>query len=526
MATLADAPPARRTRRRRRATNGPLVVLVAGAMLMASTSVALASDPHPNPPRLVSGPDPLPNMDDPKHCGAAASTPDNFNEDDRAGWEAEATLAVNPTNRLNLVAAWMQNWADAIVVGYSTDGGNNWNQVVPPTSKCTPGGFEKYDVGSHDPSLAAGAGGPQGTVYLQSVGGGGERTGILVNRSLDGGKTWLNPPKELDTAEFPLFVDWSGVVADPVTPGSAYAVWNRGNVPATFRDQFFSHTADGGDTWSEPKQIPSSPGQLVLGPQLLILPDGTLVDVFTEIPPQPGAKITACPHGPTMLMATRSTDGGATWSAPTTIAEADPSLLALPRAAVAPDGTIYVSWARDVSDARERRYNLMHAKSTDGGRTWLPEGVVADEPGPPEPGSTSFPEADPTTRCISISAAPSLAVAADGTVGVAFYDHRNDDPRNIPPKVTDYWLRHSHDGGSSWQEAHLAGPFDQTYAPTNDGGPGGPGFLGDYQGMTALGNGFGTAFALAQPLPGANFELGPWPSPDDIPTDIFFVRVR
>lgn len=139
-----------------------------------------------------------------------------------------------------------------------------------------------------------------------------------------------------------------------------------------------------------------------------------------------------------MLMATRS-ENGATWSTPTTIAEADPSLIALGSAAVAPDGTIYVSWAKDVSDARGRRYNLMYSKSTDGGLTWLEKPqVIADQPGPPEPGSTLFLAASPTTRCISISAAPSLAVSADGTVGVAFYDHRNDDPRNDPPKVTDF----------------------------------------------------------------------------------------
>lgn len=497
----------------------PLFCLLAASMvLIIPTTVAVASAPNPTPPRLVSGPDPLPTADEDPHCGAAAGT-----EFDRSGWEAEATLAVNPANRLNLVAAWMQDWADAIVVGYSTDGGNNWKQVVPPTTICTPGGFEKYENSALDPSLAIAPDG--GIVYLSAVaaGNGGNLKGMLVNRSRDGGKTWLNPPKELDTAEFPLYIDWSRVAADPARPRTAYAVWNKGTFPAT-REQFFARTTDGGENWSDPKQIPSSqPGQLVLGPQILILPDGTLVDVFAEIPAQPASGLTECPHGPMMLLATRSTDGGDTWSTPTTIA-ADPSLLA-GSAAVAPDGTIYASWAKDASDETGRRYNLMYSKSTDGGQTWSDPEVIADEKGPPEPGNTVFLTAFPTTRCM-ILAAPSLAVAADGTVGVAFYDHRNDDPRNDPPKVTDFWFRHSHDGGSSWQETHLAGPFDQTYAPTADGGPGGPGFLGDYQGMTAIGNGFGAAFVLAQPLPGANFKLGDWPSPDDIPTDVFFVRVR
>jgi hypothetical protein len=38
-----------------------------------------------------------------------------------------------------------------------------------------------------------------------------------------------------------------------------------------------------------------------------------------------------------------------------------------------------------------------------------------------------------------------LAINADGTVGVAFYDHRHD-PGNEPPRVTDYWFRSSRQG--------------------------------------------------------------------------------
>jgi hypothetical protein len=179
----------------------------------------------------------------------------------------------------------------------------------------------------------------------------------------------------------------------------------------------------------------------------------------------------------------------------------------------------------------------MFCKSTDGGVSWsAPAMAGPSEPGLQEIGVTySFtdPTTMQTTYCSVISAGPSLAVAADGTVGVAFYDHRND-PGNNPPQVTEYWFRYSRDGGETWQELtdHLAGPFDQTTAPSQDGRrhddrKNGPGFLGDYQGIAQVAGGFAIVFTLAKPLSGANFALGPCTyTPKCAPTDVFFTKVK
>jgi hypothetical protein len=82
---------------------------------------------------------------------------------------------------------------------------------------------------------------------------------------------------------------------------------------------------------------------------------------------------------------------------------------------------------------------------------------------------------------------PSVEVAADGTVGVAFYDFRNNTSAAGVP--TDYWLAHCHaDCGSSaasWSETHVAGSFDIETAPVSRGY-----FLGDYEGLTSDGNDF------------------------------------
>ncbi len=78
---------------------------------------------------------------------------------------------------------------------------------------------------------------------------------------------------------------------------------------------------------------------------------------------------------------------------------------------------------------------------------------------------------------------PSVAVAADGTIGVTYYDFRND--TSSPPLTTDYWIVHSHDGGATWTEDHVAGPFDMTNAPVARGY-----FVGDYEGLASIGRSF------------------------------------
>jgi hypothetical protein len=84
-----------------------------------------------------------------------------------------------------------------------------------------------------------------------------------------------------------------------------------------------------------------------------------------------------------------------------------------------------------------------------------------------------------------------VEVAADGTVGVSYYDFRNNTPASGLP--TDHWFLHCHSGcsdPSNWAENHIDGGFDTEKFPT----PGGRFFPGDYLGLTALGNRFGSLY--------------------------------
>jgi hypothetical protein len=98
-------------------------------------------------------------------------------------------------------------------------------------------------------------------------------------------------------------------------------------------------------------------------------------------------------------------------------------------------------------------------------------------------------------------------VDSNGVVAVTYYDFRNDVAADAA-LTTDYWIVHSHDGGATFTEDHLAGPFDLHQAPYARGY-----FVGDYQGLDAQGSVFRNLFTLA------NASVGSFPNPN--PTDEF-----
>ena len=82
----------------------------------------------------------------------------------------------------------------------------------------------------------------------------------------------------------------------------------------------------------------------------------------------------------------------------------------------------------------------------------------------------------------------SIEITKKGTVVLTYYDHRNN-VLGDGVATTDVWLRHSHDGGATWQpEQHLHGPFDMDEAPVSYFAPGDPRgyFLGDYMGLETI----------------------------------------
>lgn len=104
---------------------------------------------------------------------------------------------------------------------------------------------------------------------------------------------------------------------------------------------------------------------------------------------------------------------------------------------------------------------------------------------------------------------PSIAVDSRGTVGITWYDLRNDRPGD-ERLTADVWFAYSRNRGASWRQTHVAGPTDLRTAPLARHNR-----VGEYQGLAALrGRGFAAAFTLAAPFA------------EDGPTDIFYASIR
>jgi len=228
------------------------------------------------------------------------------------------------------------------------------------------------------------------------------------------------------------------------------------------------------------------PGQVnqTIGNQIVVLPNGTLVNAFNLIY---NFKNTGKVRGHNVAVM-RSTDKGQTWSSPTIVSKlqyvqvTDPDTGQLVRTGdILPDvavdrqsGHLYIVW-QDARFSGGHHAGIAFSKSTDGGRTWSTPPVQINQ----VPSVSAF--------------TATVHVADDGTIGVSYYDFRNN--TTTQPLDTDYWLAHSHDGGATWSdETHIAGPFDMKSAPDS---PGNGFFVGDYEGLTAIGDSFVPFFVQA-----------------------------
>lgn len=391
--------------------------------------------------------------------------------------EVEPSLAVNPRDARHWIAAWQQDrWSSGssrgLVAAVTFDAGGTWTRVAAPFTACAGGEFAR----ASDPWVEFA---PDGTAYqigLASTGAAffpGSANAIVVSRSADGGLTWTTPVALIrDTGAF--FNDKETITADPFDARFVYAVWDRIHQGAS-GPTYFSRTTDGGLTWEAARPIHDPGGrEQTIGNLIRVLPDGTLVNLFTHL--RGGENEIA---GAT-LEVIRSPDRGATWSEPSQVAAYQPLGVRDPatrrevrdgtpiaQMAAAPDGALYVVW----QDGRFSgvRDAIAISRSNDAGRTWSTPSRVS-------------------ARADAAAFAPQVAVAADGTIAVTYFDLRSDTPEPAT-LLADYWLARSRDG-VRWTESHLAGPFDLGFAPDAGGL-----FLGDYMGIASSAGAFLALYA-------------------------------
>jgi hypothetical protein len=441
--------------------------------------------------------------------------------------EVEPWIDVNPTDQANLVGIWQQDrWSNGgargHVAGASFDGGASWQSVViPGITVCSGGDYQR----ATDPWVSFG---PDGVVYQLALSFNDVAPpftafdfdhALLASKSENGGLTWSDPEVVIRDLDANVFNDKQSITADPTDADLVYAIWDRlvfptseranviaGFVTAAFRGPaWFARSTDGGDSWEPARQI-YDPGQndQTIGNQIVVLPNGTLVDIFDEIHNDNSKKQRGF-----SVRVIRSDDQGDTWSAPIfvdllgTIFITDPESGddvrtgdIIPDVAVAPNGDLYAVWqdARVNGGAAD---GIALSRSTNGGLTWSPRVKVNKTP-------TNIPIGNQQAFT------PSVDVAADGTVAVTYYDFRNNTP--AADLKTDYFVVHCHvtcSNAANWGgEVKLTDvSFDMRQAP-NAGGF----FTGDYEGLASAGNTFGTFFGQTHPGdPGSIFfrRVGP-----------------
>ena len=387
--------------------------------------------------------------------------------------EVEPFIAVNPRNPNNLVGVWQQDrWSDGAAAGlrtgFSFDGGRTWGLTAATFSRCTGGNAANggdYERAT-DPWVTFA---PDGNAYQIALALSDPVSAILVSRSVDGGRTWSNPITLIrDGAE--AFNDKESITADPTDARFVYAVWDR--LPAAGGGpSYFSRTTDGGASWETARSIfdPGENGQTINN-QIVVLPNGTLVNFFTHLE-FAGESLVG-----STLQLIRSTDKGANWSEPITIADVqalgvtDPETgveirdgAFLGSIAAGRNGVLAAVW-QDARFSAGVRDGIAFSRSVDGGLSWSAPVRVNREP--------------------AVQAfIPAVTIRDDGVVGVTYFDFRSNTTAR-GTLLTDYWLAQSADG-VTWHESHVAGPFNYSIAPFSRGL-----FLGDYMGLTSIGTTF------------------------------------
>jgi hypothetical protein len=414
--------------------------------------------------------------------------------------EVEPFVSANPANRRNLVAVYQQDrWsnggAQGLLTAFSFDRGDSWTRPTPPPfSRCAggnPANGGDYERAS-DPWVSFG---PDGSAHQIALGLSGTAptfpvSAILVSSSRDGGRTW-GPITTLQRDTTPtLLNDKESITADPTNSQLVYAVWDRLQIQnpddptSPFSgDTLFARSTDGGDTWAPTRTIldfPDNSRIQTLGNQIVVLGDGTLVNVFNLIA-----------RGVPFVAVQRSTNKGVTWSRPIIVdvllssaavgqGVIDPSDGhpvrtgdLLPEAAAdprQPSDDLYIVWQdiRFTLAAPLPYFNdqIVIASSTDGGLTWSDPRRVSE---------------NKLTQAFT----GSVDVNNRGRLGVTYYDFTFDDPAPGTPLDTDYWATTARNGNATFSPRRRLTPssFDMRTAPDAGGF-----FVGDYEGLTNSGS--------------------------------------
>lgn len=378
--------------------------------------------------------------------------------------------------------------------GRSTDGGATWTDL---------GSFDVTTGNFGDPTIDSDL---NGNLYLGVLGPGGATSGgISVYKSTDGGLTFptrRDPSAGLDGMNQDK--DWLTVDKSPTSPfaNRIYICWV--NFAAAGVPIVVSTSSDAAATFTPAVRVTPATAAQEQGCQVATDSAGNVYVVYEHLIGFPG--------GPREIRVSKSTDGGATWSAtPVTVAaftipshdanaQTQCGRQALqgssgsdgiryqdhPSFAIGPEGNLYVAFSLDPDGASVgQEAEVRFTRSTDGGATW------------------STPIAVDDTTSINDRFQPAVATNATGQVMVTWYDRRNNALQTGFP--IDLYGAVSNDGGLTFGTNNRITPAAFGVPPLK------PNFdtlvvvcyMGDYNALVGTPTGFAAGWGDNRDLVGA-----------------------
>jgi len=426
----------------------------------------------------------------------------------------ESPLAVNPTNPLNMITGnndW--NYNDGCGMNATFDGGKTWtptlpNGFLPGITKFTNDpnvpGTGAYDAGG-DPVVAFG---PDGTGYFVCQAfnfTAPYAIALLVNRSSDGGRTWLSTGlTQVSTwngdgksrGGIGQFPDHESIHVDlsPTSPfyGSVYVTWAQfDGLQGTHSPVYVAVSRDGARTFTTPAKVNVGSIRNNQDQRIVTAPDGTAYLTFDN--GIQGGKGTA-------LYVTASHDGGTTWDAPFRFGTFTEAVCIFPPHCFNISGGAFRaggSYPAPAYDPVRGRLYVAYADIVAGKAQIFLTWAAATELT-----IWSAPQAIAPASGDRFSA--ELGIAPNGRIDVSFYDRSYSANR-----LVDFTYATSSDGGVTWGTARVTPTgFDpSTWGVPSSSALGYRPFIGDYNAIVSTNANarlVWTGFAQPQPF---NLEI-------------------
>lgn len=392
---------------------------------------------------------------------------DNFQINDPA-LETGARVQNNTASAVsgdNIVVAYNDIGTRISAVSYSNDGGESWKTT-------------------HIPELTGGRNFGSGVVAAQgkvfyytglAVTAQGQPA-IIFSRSDDAGKTWSSPGL-VAAPSGSAFQDKPWIAVDTSktsTQGNVYIGWTDFTVVgANIGSRIVCATSkNSGDSFTRPVILtPADTSLSVQGVTIAIGPDGDVNLAWGD-------------DAAAGIIFARSNDGGLTFTPPVLAASLETYVLlgiflnshfdanGLPSLAVdsstsANRGTLYLTFSSPSPSKQTDRSDVFFVRSTSQGATWSQVSKVNDD------------------NTLTDQFMPSIAVSSDGTVGLMWYDRRNDELFN---GMLEVYGTTSSDGGLSFSQNQRISNSSWAVLTTPVGIR--SNYHGDYNQMSAVNGGF------------------------------------